>query len=147
MPGSLAQKDDALLAEKLFFVKKQRLPVERGSIPDRPNRQCNIKQQEIADLIGMHRSNYSKIESGQREISLNALEKIARFFGVTLDELVYMDGELPQEVEIEDKTAMEQLQLMQELDEDERSMIFKMIDSFLTKKKFKDFFNKNVSTL
>lgn len=29
----------------------------------------------------------------------------------------------------------------------ERSMIFKMIDSFLTKKKFKDFFNKNVATL
>ncbi|MGS2764562.1 hypothetical protein [Sinomicrobium sp. M5D2P9] len=42
---------------------------------------------------------------------------------------------------------MEQFKLMQELDEDERSMIFKMIDSFLTKKKFKDFFNKNVASL
>jgi len=29
--------------------------------------QRNIKQQEIADLIGMHRSNYSKIETEQRE--------------------------------------------------------------------------------
>jgi transcriptional regulator with XRE-family HTH domain len=47
------------------------------------------------------------IESGQREISLSALEKIARFFNISLDELVYMDGELPQEVEIEDKTAMD----------------------------------------
>jgi len=36
---------------------------------------------------------------------------------------------------------------MQELDEEERSMIFKMIDSFLTKKKFKDFINKNVTSL
>jgi hypothetical protein len=62
------------------------------------------------------------------------LEKIANFFNVTLDELVYMDGELPQEVDIEDKTTMEQLQLIQELDEKERSMIFKMMDSFLTKK-------------
>ncbi|WP_430906562.1 hypothetical protein [Maribacter sp. 2-571] len=35
----------------------------------------------------------------------------------------------------------------QELDEEESSMIFKMIDSFLTKKKFKDFFNKNVASL
>jgi Mlc titration factor MtfA (ptsG expression regulator) len=58
-----------------------------------------------------------------------------------------MDGKLPQEVETEDKTTMEQLQLMQELDEEERSMLFKMIDSFLTKKKFKDFFNKNVASL
>jgi hypothetical protein len=37
------------------------------------------------------------MESGQHEISLIALEKIARFFNVSLDELVYMDGELPQE--------------------------------------------------
>jgi hypothetical protein len=42
--------------------------------------------------------------------SLHALEKIASFFKVSLDELVYMDGELPQEVEMENKTTMEQLQ-------------------------------------
>ncbi len=109
--------------------------------------QRNIKQQEIADLIGMHRSNYSKIENGQREISVSALDKIAHFFNITIDELVHLDGELPEEVNIEDKTSMEQLKLIEQLDQDERSMIFKMIDSFLTKKKFKDFFNKNVASL
>ncbi|MFT7117639.1 MAG: hypothetical protein ACI9LF_000003 [Flavobacteriales bacterium] len=71
------------------------------------------------------------------------MEKIANFFNVTLDELVYMNGELPQEVEMENKTTMDQLQLIQELDEEELSMIFNRLDSFLTKKKFKDFFNKN----
>lgn len=60
---------------------------------------------------------------------------------------VHLDGELPEEVNIEDKTSMEQLKLIEQLDKDERSMIFKMIDSFLTKKKFKDFFNKNVASL
>ena len=39
-------------------------------------------------LIFRHPIPYSKMESGQREISLNALDKIARFFNVTLDELV-----------------------------------------------------------
>jgi hypothetical protein len=53
-----------------------------------------------------------------------------------------MAGQLPQGLEMKDKTTIKQLQLMQELDEEERSMIFKMISSFLTKKKFKDFFNK-----
>jgi hypothetical protein len=75
------------------------------------------------------------------------LEKIANFFNVTLDELVYMNGELPQEVEMENKTTMDQLQLIQELDEEEPSMLFNRLDSFLTKKKLKDFFNKNVATL
>ena len=66
---------------------------------------------------------------------------------ISIDDLVHLDGELPEEVNIEDKTSMEQLKLIEQLDQDERSMIFKMIDSFLTKKKFKDFFNKNVASL
>ena len=95
----------------------------------------------------MHRSNYSKIETGQREISILSLDKIAVFFNITIDELVHLKGELPEEIEVEDKSMMEQLKLMQELDQEERSMIFKMIDSFLTKKKFKDFFDKNIASL
>ncbi|AZQ57267.1 hypothetical protein EJ994_00015 [Maribacter sp. MJ134] len=70
-----------------------------------------------------------------------------RFYNISVDQVINLDGELPKEVVIEDKQAQEQLKLMQELDEEERSMIFKMIDSFLTKKKFKDFFNKNVASL
>ncbi|WP_175606689.1 hypothetical protein [Belliella pelovolcani] len=34
-----------------------------------------------------------------------------------------------------------------ELEPEEKNMVFKMIDTFLTKKKFKDFFQKNVAAL
>lgn len=105
----------------------------------------DVKQQEIADLIGMHRSNYSKIESGQREVSVAALDKIASFFGVTVDELIHMEDEVPQEVKVEDKTTAEQVRLIQELDPEDKNMVYKMIDTFLTKKKMKDFFQKNVA--
>ena len=37
--------------------------------------------------------------------------------------------------------------LIQELDQEEKNMVFKMIETFLTKKKFKDFFNKNIAAL
>lgn len=106
-----------------------------------------MTQQQVADLANMHRSNYSKVESGQRELSVAALNKIARYFNITLDELVNMEGSVPQEVTIEDKTTVEQVKLIQELDPDDKSMIFKMIDTLLTKKKFKDFFHKNVAAL
>lgn len=109
--------------------------------------QKGIKQQEIADLIGMHRSNYSKIEGGQRELSISAIAKVAGYFGITIDELVHLGDELPEEVKVEDKTALEQLKLIQELEPEEKNMVFKMIDTFLTKKKFKDFFKKNVAAL
>lgn len=107
----------------------------------------SIKQQEIAELISMHRSNYSKIENGQREISVAALDKIARHFDITIDELIHMGDDVPQEVDITDKSALEQMKLIQELDEEDKQTIFKMIETFLTKKKFKDFFNKNVAAL
>jgi len=50
-------------------------------------------------------------------------------------------------VTIEDKTTMEQVRLIRELDEEDRNVIFRMIDTMLTKKKFKDFYNKNIAAL
>ncbi|GAB4459509.1 MAG: hypothetical protein Fur0028_13140 [Bacteroidales bacterium] len=106
-----------------------------------------MTQQQIAELIHMHRSNYSKIESGQREISVDALNKIAKYFGMSIDQIVNFDGAVPKEITVEDKTLMEQVKMIQELEPDEKNMVFKMVDTFLTKKKFKDFFQKNVAAL
>jgi hypothetical protein len=80
-------------------------------------------------------------------LSLDAVNKIARYFGMTIDELVNFDGNIPDEVTIEDKSLMEQVKLIAELEPEEKNMVFKMIDTFLTKKKFKDFFQKNVAAL
>ena len=66
---------------------------------------------------------------------------------MTIDELVNFDGNIPVEVTIEDKSLMEQVKLIAELEPEEKNMAFKMIDTFLTKKKFKDFFQKNVPAL
>jgi len=46
-----------------------------------------------------------------------------------------------------DKTLMEQVKLIAELETEEKNMVFKLIDTFLTQKKFKDFFQKNVAAL
>lgn len=95
----------------------------------------------------MHRSNYSRVETGERDLSIEAINKIAKYFGMTIDELVNFDGALPDEVTVEDKSLMEQVKLIAELKPEEKSIVFKMIDTFLTKKKFKDFFNKNIAAL
>jgi len=106
-----------------------------------------VTQQTLADLIAMHRSNYSKIESGQRELSIDALNKIAKYFGMTTDQIINYDGNLPTEVTIEDKNLIEQVKLIQELEPEEKSVVFKMVDTFLTQKRFKDFFQKNIAVL
>lgn len=48
---------------------------------------------------------------------------------------------------IEDKSTLEQIELIQQLDDDDKSTVFKIIDKMLTTKKFKDFLNKNVAAL
>jgi hypothetical protein len=39
------------------------------------------------------------------------------------------------------------MRLIQQLDEEDKQTIFRMIEKMLTKKKFKDFFQKNVTAL
>jgi transcriptional regulator with XRE-family HTH domain len=106
-----------------------------------------LKQIEVATYIGVDKSAYSKIEKGQRALTVEELQKMAQLFNLTTDQILHYDGHLPTEVVIEDKSAVEQLRLLQQLDNEDRQTIFKLIDTMLTKKKFKDFFQKNIATL
>lgn len=51
----------------------------------------------------------------------------------------------PKEVTIEDKSAIEQMKLIGQLDEDDKQTIFKLIDKMLTNNKFKTFYQENIS--
>ena len=48
---------------------------------------------------------------------------------------------------IVDKSANERLKLIDQLEEEDKNVIYRIIDTMLTKSKFKDFFNKNVAAL
>ena len=106
-----------------------------------------LLQKEVANAVGVHPSNYSKMEKGERDVSIEVADKLAKYFGITLDELVHMDGKIPDEVTIIDKSTTERIKLIQELEEEDKNAIFRIIDGMLTKSKFKDFFNKNIATL
>lgn len=106
-----------------------------------------LMQKEVAAAAGMHPANYNKVEKGEREPSLLALDKIAKLFGLTIDQILHYEGKLPKEVTIEDKTTNEKLRMIEQLEEEDKEALYRMIDCMLTKNKFKDFFNKNIATL
>ncbi len=86
--------------------------------------------------------------SGMREVTVVELQKLTKLFNLSADQILnYDENIIPKEVVIEDKSTIEQMQLLQELDEEDKSTVFKIIDKMLTTKKFKDFFNKNVAML
>jgi len=62
-----------------------------------------------------------------------------------LDELVNLKGKVPVEEKFEDKTTIEQVKLINELEPDDKAMVFRLIDTIVTKKKFKDFFQENIT--
>jgi transcriptional regulator with XRE-family HTH domain len=82
------------------------------------------------------------IEKGTRSLTVEELQKMAQLFNLTTDQIINYDGRMPKEVVSEDKTAVEQMRLIQQLDEEDKQTIFKLIDKMPTNKKFKDFFNK-----
>jgi len=98
-----------------------------------------LLQKQLAADTGIPYTSYNKIETGSREVTIEELDTIARYFGMTIDQIVHFDDKTPVDVTIGDKPGFEQLNLINQLDEDDKSTVFKIIDTMLTKKKFKDF--------
>jgi hypothetical protein len=55
--------------------------------------------------------------------------------------IIYFEDEklLPKEIVIQDKAMVEQVQLISQLEEKEKNVVYTIVDSFISKKKFKDF--------
>ena len=106
-----------------------------------------LKQIDVANHIKVDKSAYSKIEKGTRSVSVEELYNMAMLFNMTTDQIINFAGSVPEEVKIEEESAVVQMKLIQQLDEDDKQTIFKLIDKMLTNKKFKDFFQNNVAAL
>lgn len=108
--------------------------------------QKGLLQKQLAAEVNIPYTSYNKVENNTRDIAIDELERFAAFFGMTIDQVVHFDTQ-PVDVTIQDKPNFEQINLINQLDEDDRTVVFKIIDTMLTKKKFKDFFNNNVAAL
>jgi transcriptional regulator with XRE-family HTH domain len=95
-----------------------------------------MTQQQIATLIGMHRSNYSKIEKGQRDISVAAVVKIANHFEITVDELLNLNNKLPD-------NSTKALPNLNDLSDEDKSTVYRLIDLLSSEKKFKELLDKD----
>jgi len=104
-------------------------------------------QKQVASELGIGYSNYNKMENGAREPSVAELQKLAKLYNISVDELLNPEEPTPKEVFIADQSTNEQMKLIQELDDEDKQTIFRLIDKMLTNKKFKDFFQKNIAAL
>ncbi len=109
--------------------------------------QKGLQQKQVALEIGIGTTNYNRIENAQREASIEVLDKLAKFYGITIDEIVnYNNKKLPpKEITVQDKAVVEQVNLISQLDEKEKNVVYTIVESFLSKKRFKEFVTQNVA--
>lgn len=104
-----------------------------------------LQQKAVALEVGLDQSNYNKVENGGREPSLEVLQKLSAILGVSIDELLSPeDNKKPSLVTIEDKTIREKIRLMEQLEEEDKNVLYRMLDTMLTKQKFQNFFEQNL---
>ena len=96
-----------------------------------------LTQKEVAMSLKMDASQYSKIENGKTDPSFTIVEKIAKALGVTLAELFEADS-IFTDVNSADKTLMEKIKVIEQLDVQERHSLYNIIDGLFSKKKLKD---------
>jgi transcriptional regulator with XRE-family HTH domain len=86
--------------------------------------------------VGIDQAQYSRIESGKVEPTLSSLEKIADALDVSLTEL--FDDNIVLDINSYDKSAIDKLRLVEELEEEEKKSIFNIIDIAISRKRLKD---------
>ena len=53
-----------------------------------------MTQEEVAEVIGISRQSYSKWEQGQTFPDIDKCAKLAKFYGISIDALVYQNDEI-----------------------------------------------------
>ena len=96
-----------------------------------------LSQKEVAVVSKIDNSNYSKIEGGKTDPSFSSVVKIAKALNVPLYDLFKAD-ELFNDVNSFDKSLMEKINLVEQLDKKEKTAFYAVLDAFLGKKKMKD---------
>ena len=63
---------------------------------------------------------------------------------MSVDDIINFDDGIPKPVTLKDKTNNEQHQLFDDLDEEDKQTVFKIVDKMLTTKKFNTFFQQHL---
>lgn len=104
---------------------------------------ANMNQQELADKIHIHVTHLSKMENGHLLPSIDIVQRLMKVFAVSADSLLN-DSESGL-VDIQNNELNQQILLINQLDEDEKNALIKIINSMLTKKRMKDLLDGKVN--
>jgi len=101
-------------------------------------KQKNLSQTELAELVGLHFTNISRYERGIAQPTVETLRRLAEILGVSSDYL--MDGSVEQaaKARFEDRELLRQFKEVDQLSEEKKAFVKRVIDALLVKEKLRD---------
>jgi len=86
-----------------------------------------LSQKEVAIALSMNPSQYSKIENGKVDPQFSSIERVATALGVDIAGIVSSDKMIT-DVNSLNKSVVEKVQLIEQLQENQKKSIFSIID-------------------
>ncbi len=98
-------------------------------------KKAHLSQSELAAKIEISYPQMSRYEIKDVQPPADVLKRLADVFGVSIDYLV--NGSLQQKAEgsLDDNELLQQFKEVEQMNEDDRNTVKKLIDAFITKKK------------
>ena len=94
-----------------------------------------LSQKEVAINVDIDRGQYSRIETNKVEPTLSTLEKIAKAFNVDVEE--FFTKKPPITVDCFDKTLVEKVKIIDELEAEQKGHIYAIIDMAIANNRLK----------
>jgi transcriptional regulator with XRE-family HTH domain len=95
-----------------------------------------LSQKEVVLSADIEKAQFSRIENDKTDPSYSTIEKIAKAMGCTLAEL-FSNGEQVLDIHSIDKSLMEKVAILENLDEDEKKGIYSIIDGLVLRERNK----------
>ena len=97
-------------------------------------KQKNLSQTELGQLAGLHYTNIGRFERGASRPSGDTLKRLADALGVTSDYLLEGSTDEAAKAKFEDRELLQQFQEVERLPDEDKTVINKLLDAFLTQK-------------
>jgi len=97
-------------------------------------KQKTLSQSDLAKLAGVHYNHIGRYERGTSRPSADTLKRLADALGVSGDYLMEGSTEAAAKARFEDRDLLRQFQEVQQLPDDDKVVVKKLLEAFLTKK-------------
>lgn len=97
----------------------------------------NLSQTDLANAVGISYAQIGRYETKDTQPPAEVLKKIADALGTTVDYLISGDTGEKAKAALKDSELLQQFKAVEGMSEDDRTVVKKLIDAFITKAKLK----------